>query len=499
MLKKILPIAYVISWLVLLGFSIARYAKIFAGKCYFQTNGWLMCAPQSQLSNLEKFGLVAFIISLFVCFFLTAILFWKNNDQTSWLTKNFKWLLLGLGIAAVFVVPLGTEDIAYYFSSGKVLSQHVNPYVDPWVFQVDFAYPRLSIPEVGSFSYGPIMADIFLWLYKLSAGQVLVFMLLWKFFMLLVLAGCAAFTMKLANLFSNSKETIAWYMLWFAQPIFLFEWVVNGHFDGLWLLSFFLAIYAAHSKRWWLVVPALVTGVWIKFIPILVSPFFALWWWQSLDKQTWKKNTLQMGLGLVIGALITVLSWKPYWVGPHVFDAIILQSKWAWMSVFAAIYYSLKPLFVWLLADQAHWYLTRLAQGGLLLTMLYLLYPIIKKCLAVLLRKEKLESPEYMQIMTIFLAVYIMMWQKSFWPWYVAWLIPLVLIVYRSYLNPLVFKIAAWFGLVSPIYHIIAWTLFRDDASSVGSIGFYWLIVVSTMAYPLYLIFCWRRKSFSNK
>ena len=140
-----------------------------------------------------------------------------------------------------------------------------------------------------------------------------------------------------------------------------------------------------------------------------------------------------MGIGLAIACLITILSWKRYWIGPSVFDAIILQSKWAIMSVFAVIYYSFKPLFVWLLADRAHWYLTRLAQGGLLLAILYLVYPIIKKCLAILFRKEKLESGEYVQMMLVFLAVYMMLWQKSFWPWYGAWLIPLSLIVYKIF------------------------------------------------------------------
>lgn len=499
MLKKILPVAYVISWLVLLGLSIARYAKIFAGQCAFFTDGWLMCAPQSQLSSLEKFGLVFLIVSVFVCFLLAAILFWKNNDSTSWLTKKLKWLLLGLGIAAVFVVPLGTSDMPYYFSAGKTISQNLNPYFDQWIFQVDFSSPLLRIPENG-FSYGPIMAGIFLWLYNLSGGQVLIFILLWKFFMLAALAGCGILTMKLANLFSNNKDTAAWYMLWFAQPIFLFEWVVNGHFDGLWLFFLLLAIYAAHSKRWWLVIPALTIGVWIKFIPIFVFPFFALWWWQSLDKQTWKKSIWQMGLGLVIAGLITVLSWRPYWVGPHVFDAIILQSKWAVMSIFSVIYYSLKPLFVWLLADQAHWYLTRLVQGGLLLTIVYLLYPIIKKCFAVLFRKEKLESREYVQMILILLAVYMMMWQKSFWPWYGVWLIPLALIVYKTYRHPSVLKIAAWFSLAAPLYHIIIWVTLRNDAPYGDNLlWFFYLTVGSAMLYPLYLIFRWRQKSFANK
>mgnify|MGYP001602746840 FL=1 len=112
-------------------------------------------------------------------------------------------------------------------------------------------------------------------------------------------------------------------------------------------------------------------------------------------------------------------------------------------------------------------------------------------------RKEKLESGEYVQITLIFLAAYLMMWQKSFWPWYGAWLIPLALIVYRTYNHPYTLKIAAWLSLASPLYHIISWGTLRNDAPSGDTLWFYYLTVGSAMAYPLYLIFRWRQNGFA--
>ncbi len=495
MLKKYLLIGYIISWLVFFGLSIARYAKILTGQCNFFTNGWLMCAPQSQLSSLETFGIIALIVGVFTCFLIAAWMLWKDNDQTIGLPK-LKWLLLSLGILALFVVPLGTSDMPYYFSAGKTINQNINPYIDPWTLQVDFENNVPHAPVLG-FSYGPIMAAAFRLIYSVSFDRVLIFMLIWKFFMLLIMAGCGILTMKLGNLLSNNKTATTWYVLWFAQPIFLFEWVVNGHFDGLWLFFLLLTFYAAHTKRWWLVFSALTMGIWIKFIPVLLVPFFVLWWWQEVDKASWKKSAFQMALGLAISGLITVLSWRPYWVGPQVFHSVIDQSKWAVMSVFATIYYSLKPLFVWLLADQAHWYLTRLVQGGLLLVFIYLLYPVIKKCLAVLFRRKKLESGEYVQMVMIFLLVFLMVWQKSFWPWYVVWFIPLGLIVYKTNRQSFALKIAAWFSLASPFYHILAWVTIRADAISKDELWFYYLLVGGTMLYPLYLVFRWRQKDYS--
>ena len=141
------------------------------------------------------------------------------------------------------------------------------------------------------------------------------------------------------------------------------------------------------TPRWWLMVPALTVGIWIKFVPVLLVPFFALWWWQDVDKQTWKKPASNWAWSDACRS-ITVLSWRPYWVGPQVFASVISQAKFASMSIFATIYYSLKPLFVWLLADQAHWYLTRLVQGSLLMAFVYMLYPIIKNVLPYCLKKQ---------------------------------------------------------------------------------------------------------------
>ena len=152
---------------------------------------------------------------------------------------------------------------------------------------------------------------------------------------------------------------------------------------------------------------------------------------------------------------------------------------------------------MWLLADQAHWYLTRLVQGGLLLTVIYLLYPIIKKCLAVLFRKIRLESGEYVQMIMIFLLVFLIVWQKSFWPWYVVWFIPLGLIVYKANRHSYALKIAAWFSLASPFYHILAWVTIRADAISKDELWFYYLLDGGTMLYPLYLVFRWRHKNYA--
>jgi len=304
--------------------------------------------------------------------------------------------------------------------------------------------------------------------------------------------------MKLVKLFSNNQEGSMW-VFWLAQPLLLFEWVVNGHFDGLWLLFLLLAIYAVKKDKWWLVLPTLAVGMWIKYIPVLLAPFFLLWWWQRLDRQNWKKLTIEMGVGAVLAVLITIFSWRPFWTGPQVFSSVVVQSKWAVNSVFATLYYALQPLSEKVFGAQAHFYLTRLTQGILLLALVYMLYPFIKKGLNILLKRAQWEDGEYVQAMLIFLLVYLIVWQKSFWPWYGTWFISLGLIAYYAKRNPILFKIIAWMSAIPFIQHIILLTdSIAGDPKAGSTLWFYASVTLTVLAYPLYLLFRWRQKNYST-
>ena len=51
------------------------------------------------------------------------------------------------------------------------------------------------------------------------------------------------------------------------------------------------------------------------------------------EKRSLAEKLFSTMAGLFIGAGITVLFWGPFWVGPVVFNPIIIQSKWAAQSV----------------------------------------------------------------------------------------------------------------------------------------------------------------------
>lgn len=493
--KKYLLIAYLAAWLGLFGFSVVRYIPIWKGQCPFQTIGWLACS--GQLTNGTRFGIGFLYAAVFSIFLLAGRWLWKNYNEINNFSTWIKYSLFALGLLAVFVVPFGANDLPYYFSAGETVSKNINLYVADWTHHIDFADPVVNNPLIG-FSYGPLMATGFAWLYWLSGGQVLVFIFLWKTLMLLTVVLCGSLTIKLVKLFSNNQEGSTW-VFWLAQPLLLFEWVVNGHFDGLWILFLLLAVYAAKKNEWWLVLPALTVGIWIKYIPVLLVPFFLLWWWQKIDRQNWKKLLTEMFVGGLIAVLISLISWRPYWVGPQVFSSVVVQSKWAVNSIFATLYYTLQPFFQNIFGAQAHFYLTRVTQGIILLALVYMLYPFIKKGLSILIKRERWEDGQYVQAMLIFLLVYLMIWQKSFWPWYGTWFISLGLIAHSVYRNPTLFKILAWMSAVPFIQHIILLTdSIAGDPKAGSTLWFYAAVTLTVLVYPLYLLFRWRQTNYST-
>lgn len=494
--KKYLLLVYLTAWFALFGFSVVRYVSILKGSCPFQTIGWLVCS--SPLTNSARFGIGFFYAAVFSIFLLAGRWLWKNRDEIKSFSVWLKRFLLALALLAVLVVPFGANDLPYYFSAGETVSKNINLYVDNWTHHIDFAAPRINNPLIG-FSYGPLIATVFSWLYLVSGGQVLVFIFLWKLLMLLTLVLCGWLTIKLVNLFSNKQAGGSSWIFWLAQPLLLFEWVVNGHFDGLWILFVLLAIYAAKKEKWWLVLPVVTIGIWIKYVPILLTPFFVLWWWQKLDKQNWKKLLVEMCAGGLVAALISWASWKPFWVGPQVFSSVVVQSKWAVNSVFATMYYALHPLFQKIFGEGAHFYLTRATQGVLLLVFLYMLYPFIKKGFFILIKRDRWQEGEYIQAMLIFLLVYLMIWQKSFWPWYGTWFISLGLIAYQTYGNSTILKIIAWMSAVPFIQHAVLLTDALAGNPRAGStLWFYATITIAVLAYPLYLLFRWRQKNYTT-
>lgn len=486
---------YTFTWLLLGSFSVFSYPLIIARNCFFQSST-LLCP--AVLSSSEKILSLSLVIFMGVMFALYGWKLWNEFKKLELFPRFKKMVLLvaALMFVAVLVVPFGSSDMSYYFAAGRAQHQGLNIYHDQWGMEKEFVYPIPSDTIVG-FSYGPIIAHVFSMLYTISNGQILWFMFLWKLFMAVSILFCSFCIINLAGLLGSKINKKVLYGVFLLQPLLVFETVVNGHFDVLWLICVLVAIIEAHKKRWAWVISLLVIGVWVKFVPVLIAPFFVLWWWQSFSKENWKRQIVQTLFGVMVGVLTTVIVWHKYWIGPDVFQSVLIQSKWAVMSLFAVLYFSLKPLFEIWFEGGAHWILTRLVQASLLIIFAYILWPYVKQVVLIIRKKLVWSSGQYVGAVFVFLLTYLLVWQKSFLPWYGLWFLPFGIILYSIYENPYVLRITRWITITPLVYYLlwlIDWFLTRTDAGN--ELWFYISIVAIVFVYPLSVIIEWRKSRF---
>lgn len=417
---------------------------------------------------------------------------WRGNvtdRERAWL---FIFGMLGVFIAFVSV-PFNTHDSSYYFGAAQAVHSGVNVYTTPWILHKQFVCEPSSM-VVDGISYGPLALWLFWGAYVLGAKTFVGFMLAWKVFMIMGLVGVAALT-SIIETKKEKTKTITTFIIT-AFPFAIWEIVGSGHFDVWWIFITLAALMSAQYKKWWISFPLLALGIWIKFLPLLVVPWVFLWWIQDTKKENWKHNVIQMVAAGVLSVVVTVVSWAHWWQGIETLRPIVLQAKWAVASIFSAFYYSAAPLAAALWGESYHWILTRIVHIVLLLGVAYLLWPLAVRAWRVLTKKEQWTSAEYLCAIIITLCAYIIVWQKSFWPWYVAWLVLLSLSAdIRE--NRYAKKIITWIA-IAPLtfYVVLTWYAIFYNADVVGKLWFNWLIVV-LWVYPLVMLILWRKKKYA--
>lgn len=484
----------VAGWLTALAWTAVAYFVQTSKNCSALSHYNLIEAPLAWL----------FLTITIFLFSLSAVQAYGlvSNGSLAPISRVGKYTPIVLAGLALLVVPFNTHDISFYFGAGQAAHRGLNVFTAQWSMVDSFYCPGVNSSITG-IMYGPLTVLFIEFIYFLSGAQPILFIFFWKLWMLLgmVIAGQLTFYLvRYHSIFIDQATFIdqgRFNLLWYAQPILLWHWVANGQFDVWWFIMVLAAFILAIRGQWAGVIICLLVGIWIKFIPLLMAPWFALWWWQSIGRENWKVAVTRLGAGVLGTGIITWLSWKPFWQGFVVFKATILQSKWAVNSLFAALYFTLKPLAVAALDARAHLALTSLLQGGLLLLALFMVWPLITKSLPVVLRRARWQPVDFIQAIFISMLVYLIFWQKSFWPWYISWLLPLGIILFFISAAKSLRWLTVWLS-VAPLFFYIIWIFNHvwrhTDAPS--ELWFYYTIVVGLWLLPVMKLAVWRKKHY---
>lgn len=482
------------GWIYALASS---WGLVFAWMVYKLARAYqhIQCGILSALNPNREIADVIFLFATVCAFSITTYYALRPGLKDGFVKNNLVLTVVFLGIlVAFFSVPFNTHDSSYYFGAGKAVYEKINVYTTHWPMHNQFQCPQKEI-SVQGVAYGPVALWMFEGVYLLGAKTFFGFEFIWKLLMICALVAIGALTAQIIPRHEQTKEVFI--VLCASFPFIVWQVIGSGHFDALWIVAVLGSLVAAQKKRWWVAFVLLTIGTWIKFLPILVAPWVVLWWWQDTIKGNWKKNIGQMIIAIIVSAGVTIVSWARWWDGLKTLQSILLQSKWAATSVFSALYYSALPFAQDLLGDGYHWALTRIIHAILIVGVAYLLYPLGVRVWRVCLKKESWSSVEYIIAITVTLSVYIILWQKSFWPWYVAWLI--LLFLHKNIREHLYIRaIALWFAIAPLVFYIILIgynVAYKEDV--VGQLWFNWLMVVLLWTYPLVVLMRWRKKGYA--
>ncbi len=160
--------------------------------------------------------------------------------------------------------------------------------------------------------YGPLWTDIESLAVSLADGSVATAALLIKVVVVLASIGTGVMAYLVAQRVRPGSGPLA-ATAWLLNPVAVSEFAGDGHNDAVAIFFVALAVWAA-VRGWGLVAfPALALGALVKYTPAV----FALALLVLLLRQAGSRSRAALGAigGVLIGAVVAVLVWLPWWEG----------------------------------------------------------------------------------------------------------------------------------------------------------------------------------------
>ncbi len=180
-------------------------------------------------------------------------------------------------VPLVASVPLYSRDLFAYVGQGRLLLNHINPYLQGiaaesgwYAIGVDPRWANTRTP------YGPV----FLFVEKMvvgSAGQSpVVAVAIFRLLAVLAVAAMSFYAYRIAVVRGMDRVTVLWIVA--ASPVTMFNFVVGGHNDALMLALMVAAVYYALVRHPVLAVVLMTLAIGVKPIAIIGLPVIGILW-----------------------------------------------------------------------------------------------------------------------------------------------------------------------------------------------------------------------------
>ncbi len=334
--------------------------------------------------------------------------------------------------------PYQSLDALTYVAHGYLGDlPNANPYTMPAaaVGATDFATqlaPFGWLPVHGLTPYGPLWTHLELAVVKVT-GDVPTALVMIKAIVVAASLGSAALIWSTLGRVRPEDQLLGTLVyLW--NPMIVVEFAAEGHNDALMILCLLASLALTISARPALSVAASVSGILVKYLPLVFLPAQVAYLWHTGRNRS--RLVAGLLLGLLIGAGLAVALYGPFWVGLRTFEGVRLQGQ---------------PLVSPSPSGWLYWYLLHAlppreaAQITLrVLTGVFAAFVLVASWRA-------RDATGLFRACAGIALVYVLVISSHYWPWYASLPLALVALVPRGILLPTVLVLTLCSRLVAPI------------------------------------------------
>ncbi|MDQ3236686.1 MAG: hypothetical protein M3Q54_03985 [Actinomycetota bacterium] len=404
-----------------------------------------------------------------------------HDDRARMLALLFP-VLFNLGL--LFGNPQQSIDALTYVAHGYLGNlPDANPYTTAaaMVEGTSFGEQLASfgwLPVHGPSPYGPLWTHIEVFAFAIS-GSAAAALLTVKALVVAASLGSAALIWKILGRVRPEDQLLGTLVyLW--NPVIVVEFAAEGHNDALMVLCVLLSLALTVSARPALSIVALMLGVLVKYLPLMLLPAQAIYLWRTERNRSRLAGSLF--LGLVIGLVLTVAPYSPFWSGFRTLDAVRFQGQPAVSPSPSGLLYS------YLLRSFPPEEAARFAL--LILGVLFVEF--------VLILSWRIRGSEGLLRACAGIAlVYVLVASAEYWPWYTAFPLALLALAPRGICLFAAVAISLCSRLVAPVS-----VFYTRGIVSVDTAVIFKMAVGVTLPLAMVLILYlwqWRRRGESVK
>lgn len=292
------------------------------------------------------------------------------------------------------------------------------------------------LPVHGPSPYGALWT----WVEVLAAsltGGVGGALLLIKALVVAASLGCAALVWVILGRVRPEDQLLGTLVyLW--NPLVVVEFAAEGHNDALMILFVLLSLLFTVTARPALSVMGVVLGVLVKYLPVIFAPAQAIYLWRT--RRSTQHLALSVSLALVLGGLLTVALYWPFWIGAETFGAVRQQGLPFLAPTPSGILY-------WLLLHVSP------PQEAAVLTLRIL--GVLFLAFVLIAGWRARDAAGLLRACAAISLVYLLVVSAGTWPWYAALPLALVALTPRGIFLPMALVVTFTSRLVAPFSNLV--------------------------------------------